>query len=231
MAMTIKELESQLSGLQTYTPETEDALRQRAENIYNPQYQQDLQSIRDSLQQGINQQNRNMISAGMQRSSYGQSAIAALRGQGLKAEAQLGAQRDANIATLLNQLIEGEKDRKLNADQNRDNLLLQLYQLANKGSGKGAATPTTSDKSNFMNWFRNASDFEKELYQMSFANDAQKLAAAGAARDAARARAAYQNNAAGEYRDEGSTIPSGLSKASMSDTSWLKLPKATVGIK
>lgn len=155
MAMTIKELESQLSGLQTYTPETEDALRQRAENIYNPQYQQDLQSIRDSLQQGINQQNRNMISAGMQRSSYGQSAIAALRGQGLKAEAQLGAQRDANIATLLNQLIEGEKDRKLNADANRDNLLLQLYQLSNKGgSGKatvdpnkvqGPAAPTAAD--------------------------------------------------------------------------------------
>lgn len=137
MAMTLKDLESQLSGLQTYTPETEDALRTRAENIYNPQYQQDLQSLRDSLQQGLNQQSRNAISAGMQRSSYNQSALAALRGQGLRAEAQLGAQRDANIANLLNQLIEGEKDRKLNADANRDNLLLQLYQLANKGSGKG----------------------------------------------------------------------------------------------
>ena len=136
MAMTLKDLESQLSGLQTYTPETEDALRTRAENIYNPQYQQDLQSLRDSLQQGLNQQSRNAISAGMQRSSYNQSALAALRGQGLRAEAQLGAQRDANIANLLNQLIEGEKDRKLNADANRDNLLLQLYQLANKGSGK-----------------------------------------------------------------------------------------------
>lgn len=135
MAMTLKDLESQLSGLQTYTPETEDALRTRAENIYNPQYQQDLQSLRDSLQQGLNQQSRNAISAGMQRSSYNQSALAALRGQGLRAEAQLGAQRDANIANLLNQLIEGEKDRKLNADANRDNLLLQLYQLANKGSG------------------------------------------------------------------------------------------------
>lgn len=136
MAMTLKDLESQLSGLQTYTPETEDALRTRAENIYNPQYQQDLQSLRDSLQQGLNQQSRNAISAGMQRSSYNQSALAALRGQGLRAEAQLGAQRDANIANLLNQLIEGEKDRKLNADANKDNLLLQLYQLANKGSGK-----------------------------------------------------------------------------------------------
>ena len=146
--MTLAELESQLSGLQTYTPETEDALRQRAENIYNPQYQQDLQSIRDSLQQGINQQNRNMISAGMQRSSYGQSAIAALRGQGLKAEAQLGAQRDANIANLLYQLIEGEKDRKLNADQNRDNLLLQLYQLANKGSGSGKKDTMTDNAKN-----------------------------------------------------------------------------------
>ena len=147
MAMTLKELESQLSGLEQYTPETEDALRQRAENIYNPQYQQDLQSIRDSLQQGINQQNRNMISAGMQRSSYGQSAIAALRGQGLKAEAQLGAQRDANIANLLYQLIEGEKDRKLNADQNRDNLLLQLYQLKNKGSGGTPKKEDDEDKS------------------------------------------------------------------------------------
>ena len=140
MAMTLKDLESQLSGLQTYTPETEDALRTRAENIYNPQYQQDLQSLRDSLQQGLNQQSRNAISAGMQRSSYNQSALAALRGQGLRAEAQLGAQRDANIANLLNQLIEGEKDRKLNADANKDNLLLQLYQLANKGgSGKSQA--------------------------------------------------------------------------------------------
>jgi hypothetical protein len=143
MAMTLKDLESQLSGLQTYTPETEDALRTRAENIYNPQYQQDLQSLRDSLQQGLNQQSRTAISAGMQRSSYNQSALAALRGQGLRAEAQLGAQRDANIANLLNQLIEGEKDRKLNADANKDNLLLQLYQLANKGgSGKGSNEKT-----------------------------------------------------------------------------------------
>ena len=152
MAMTLKDLESQLSGLQAYTPETEDALRQRAENIYNPQYEQDLQSIRDSLQLGINQQNRNMIGAGMQRSSYGQSAIAALRGKGLQAEAQLGAQRDANIATLLNQLIEGEKDRKLNADQYRDNLLLQLYQLANKGSGKGNPDPKDPDKDLLSLW-------------------------------------------------------------------------------
>jgi len=158
MAMTLKELESQLSGLEQYTPETEDALRQRAENIYNPQYQQDLQSIRDSLQQGINQQNRNMISAGMQRSSYGQSAIAALRGQGLKAEAQLGAQRDANIANLLYQMLEGEKDRKLNADTNRDNLLLQLYQLANKGSG---GTPKKEEDDGEKSWWQQFLDMFK----------------------------------------------------------------------
>jgi len=135
MAMTLAQLQSQLSGLNEYTPESEDALRARAQAVYDPQYNQDLAALRDSLQQQVNATERGAIRTGMQRSSYNNASLVGLVGAGQKAQAQLAAQREGNIASLLLQLIQSEKDRKAQADQQRNSLLLNLYQLGNQNSG------------------------------------------------------------------------------------------------
>ena len=140
MAMTLSQLQNQLAGLETYTPESEETLRQRAAAVYDPQYQQDVKSLAESLQLQLNQQERGAVRTGMQRSSYANSALAGLRGAGLKAQEQLAAQREGNIANLLLQLIQGEKDRKADADKQRDNLLLNLYQLGQAGSSGTAGS-------------------------------------------------------------------------------------------
>lgn len=151
MAMTLAQLQSQLSGLNEYTPESEDALRARAQAVYDPQYNQDLAALRDSLQQQVNATERGAIRTGMQRSSYNNASLVGLVGAGQKAQAQLAAQREGNIANLLLQLINGEKDRQQAAQQQRDNLLLNLYQLGQPkssgyyygGSGLTPAADTT----------------------------------------------------------------------------------------
>ena len=153
MAMTLAQLQSQLSGLNEYTPESEDALRARAQAVYDPQYNQDLAALRDSLQQQVNATERGAIRTGMQRSSYNNASLVGLVGAGQKAQAQLAAQREGNIASLLLQLIQSEKDRKAQADQQRNSLLLNLYQLGNQNSGgyyynpgKNDLTPTDDSK-------------------------------------------------------------------------------------
>lgn len=135
MAMTLSQLQSQLSGLDGYTPESEDVLRQRAQAVYDPQYEQDLALLRDNLQQSVNATERGAIRTGMQRSSYNNASLVGLVGAGQKAQAQLAAQREGNIANLLLQLINGEKDRKAQADAQRNSLLLNLYQLGQQGNG------------------------------------------------------------------------------------------------
>lgn len=141
MAMTLDELRSQLSGLEEYVPEDEATLRQRAVDIYSPQYQSDLSALRDQIAFQTEQQQRQAVKTGMQRSSYNAAQQASIRRGGLQSQAQLSANYEGNIANLLNQLLENEKDRKQNADQYRNNLLLQLYDLENagsKGSGSGS---------------------------------------------------------------------------------------------
>jgi len=137
MAMTLAQLQSQLSGLEGYTPESEEVLRQRAQAVYDPQYEQDIAALRDNLQAQVNATERGAIRTGMQRSSYNNASLVGLVGAGQKAQAQLAAQREGNIANLLLQLIQGEKDRKAQADQQRNSLLLNLYQLGNQNSGGG----------------------------------------------------------------------------------------------
>lgn len=141
MAMTLAQLQSQLSGLNEYTPESEDALRARAQAVYDPQYNQDLAALRDSLQQQVNATERGAIRTGMQRSSYNNASLVGLVGAGQKAQAQLAAQREGNIANLLLQLINGEKDRKAQADAQRNSLLLNLYQLGQQGKSSGSYYP------------------------------------------------------------------------------------------
>ena len=149
MAMTLAQLQSQLSGLNAYTPESEDTLRQRAQAVYDPQYEQDLAALRDNLQQSVNATERGAIRTGMQRSSYNNASLVGLVGAGQKAQAQLAAQREGNIANLLLQLINGERDRQQAAQQQRDNLLLNLYQLGNQNKSyyyPQGLTPADTDK-------------------------------------------------------------------------------------
>lgn len=126
----INELSNNLTTLKNaYVPESVESVRQRVSSIYDPQYQQDLRSLRDSVQLGLNQQQRKAVTTGMQRSSYNSANLAGIRGQGLKAEAALGAQRDTNIATMMNQIIEADKNRQLQYNQSRDSLQMQMNQL------------------------------------------------------------------------------------------------------
>ncbi len=144
--MTIDDLRQQLSGLDEYVPEDEATLRQRAIDIYSPQYQQDLSRLRDQIEFQVGRQQRSAINTGMQRSSYNAAQQAAIRTGGIESEAQLAGTYETNIAQTLLNLLEKEKDRKLAADQNRNNLLLQLYDLEHSGRGGGSTQPTEDQK-------------------------------------------------------------------------------------
>lgn len=141
--MTLKELQNQLSGMQEYKMQDEAALRQQAENVYKPQYEQDLLALRDSINSNIAQQGRNAVATGMQRSSYNQAQQAMIRGQGLRAQGELGAQYEGNVANALLSLINQEKDRKQAADNQRNQLLMAIYEYGRRGSG--GATPAKTD--------------------------------------------------------------------------------------
>lgn len=141
MAMTVDDLRNQLSGLSEYVPEDEATLRQRATDIYSPQYQSDLNKLRDQIEFQVGRQQRQAVGTGMQRSSYNSAQQASIRRGGLQSQADLAINYETSIANLLNDLLEKEKDRKLDADRYRDSLLLQLYGLENKGgSGGGGLT-------------------------------------------------------------------------------------------
>lgn len=142
MAMSLKELQNQLSGMQEYKMQDEAALRQQAENAYKPQYEQDLLMLRDNINSNIAQQQRNAVKTGMQRSSYNQAQQAMIRGQGLRAEGELGAAYQGNVGSALLNLMNQEKDRKQAADNQRNQLLMAIYEYGRRGSGgSGATTP------------------------------------------------------------------------------------------
>lgn len=148
MAMTLNELQSQLTGLDQYQKTDEATLRGRAESIYRPQYEQDILSLKDSLNTQLAQQGRSALANGMQRSSYNQAAAASIRGSGLRAQGELAANYEGNVAAALQNMLDKENDRADAADANRNNLLLQLYQLGQAGSGRGGSdTPATTPTS------------------------------------------------------------------------------------
>lgn len=146
MAMTVDDLRNQLSGLSEYVPEDEATLRQRATDIYSPQYQSDLNKLRDQIEFQVGRQQRQAVGTGMQRSSYNAAQQASIRRGGAQAQADLSINYETNIANLLNDLLEKEKDRKLDADRYRDSLLLQLYNIENKGGGGGSALNSAKNK-------------------------------------------------------------------------------------
>ena len=144
--MTLKELQNQLAGMEEYQAKDEAALRAQAESVYKPQYEQDLLMLRDSLNSNLAQQQRNAVATGMQRSSYNQAQQNLLRGQGLRAQGELGAAYEGNVGNALLNLMNQEQDRKTAADQYRNQLLMSIYEYGRGGSGGGSgnanATPT-----------------------------------------------------------------------------------------
>lgn len=158
MAMTLDDLRSQLSGLNEYVPEDEATLRQRATDIYSPQYQSDLNKLREQIEFQVGRQQRQAVGTGMQRSSYNSAQQASIRRGGLQSQADLSLNYESNIAQLLNDLLEKEKDRKLSADQYRNNLLLQLYQLENAGGSGGSGGSGSDSNTNVDKTIRKANE-------------------------------------------------------------------------
>ena len=146
MAMSLKQLQAELTGMEKYTRRTDEELRQQAEGLYRNQYDQDLRALQDAIGQGIAQQNRNAISTGMQRSSYNQAAQASIRNQGIESQRQLASDYESNVANALYQLIAREDEREDNANAQRNQLLMALYEYGRKGSsGGGGSNNNVSD--------------------------------------------------------------------------------------
>lgn len=149
--MNYKELEAALSGLGEFNRKSNEDLMATARAAYDPQYANDLQNLRDSLTQQLAQQQRSAVSNGMQRSSYNQAAQAALGTGGLRSQADLAGTYEGNVGALYAQLLQNEDNREDTYNANRDNLLLQLYNLNHKSSGggggsggNGGTTPSTT---------------------------------------------------------------------------------------
>lgn len=148
MAMSLKQLQAELTGMEKYTRRTDEELRQQAEGLYKNQYDQDLRALQDAIGQGIAQQNRNAISTGMQRSSYNQAAQASIRNQGLDSQRQLASDYEANVANALYQLIAREDEREDNANAQRNQLLMALYEYGRKGSSGGGGSNNNVSNNN-----------------------------------------------------------------------------------
>ena len=152
--MTLKELQNQLAGMEEYQAKDEAALRAQAESVYKPQYEQDLLMLRDSLNSNLAQQQRNAVATGMQRSSYNQAQQNLLRGQGLRAQGELGAAYEGNVGNALLNLMNQEQDRKTAADQYRNQLLMSIYEYGrggSGGSGNATTTPTYGNPFSYLN--------------------------------------------------------------------------------
>ena len=155
--MTLDDLRSQLTGLDAYQPEDEATLRQRAVDIYSPQYQSDLAKLRDQIEFQVDRQQRNAVKTGMQRSSYNAAQQASIRRGGLQSQADLAANYEGNIANMLYNMLEKEKDRQMTADQYRNELLLKLYDMQPSGGGGGGGINKAQIKDaldNLMNRFK-----------------------------------------------------------------------------
>ncbi len=160
--MSLKELQAELTGMEKYTRRTDEELRQQAEGLYKNQYDQDLRALQDAIGQGIAQQNRSALSAGMQRSSYNQAAQASIRNQGIESQRQLASDYESNVANALYQLIAREDEREDNANAQRNQLLMALYEYGRKGSSGGGGSQNILNDPN-ANQNVNSSDRFDEL--------------------------------------------------------------------
>ena len=144
------------------------ALQQQLESLA-PSYDRQLEESRKAYEQAYSKVDRQALSRGMQRSSYNAQVLANLLQEGNKAAGDIQAQRtaqeaniNANISQTAQQLAEqlaqmetarasdlkaaedALRDQEYNRNQAQNELLLNLYQLAeqgghNKGTGVGSS--------------------------------------------------------------------------------------------
>lgn len=148
--MTLAELQEQLAGLEPYQRKTDDELRAQAESVYNPMYERSLANLQKNIEQNVAAQNRSALDSGMQRSSYNAAQQAMIRSKGLDTRADIDAQYAGNVANTLLNLIQSEDQKQQAADNNRNQLLMALYEYGKKGSGSGEKKeePTTNNNAN-----------------------------------------------------------------------------------
>lgn len=128
--MKYDDLKSQLLGNYTpYEAQTDEQLRTQLEGIYKPQYEQQLTGLRNNLTTQLGQQDRRALNTGMQRSSWNRAAKAGMRNDMLSAQSSLATQYEGNMTQQLQNLRNAEYNKKLQSDQYRDSLMLQLYAL------------------------------------------------------------------------------------------------------
>ena len=145
---TSADLQKELSGLNSeYQAMDDAALQAQAEQLYNPIYEQNKQDLASSLANQLNAVDGEVYDFGMQRSSYNPSVRASLRGGYQRAQTQMDLGHQGSMASVLQNMRDTEYQRKNAADQYRNNLLLQLYQIDHPGSsggGGGGGSPNNN---------------------------------------------------------------------------------------
>lgn len=172
--MTLAELQEQLAGLEPYQRKTDDELRAQAESIYNPMYERSLVDLQKNIEQNVAAQNRSALDSGMQRSSYNAAQQAMIRSKGLDTRADIDAQYAGNVANTLLNLIQGEDQKQQAADNNRNQLLMALYEYGKKGSGSGSGNGTPNNQDDTKN--KNPFDLSSALrFAVTSANAKKNL--------------------------------------------------------
>lgn len=132
----------------SYTAKTDDELRSQAEGMYKQQFENDLKALRKQTEQNIRAAYRDSLSAGMQRSSYVAAQQGLARSAGLESQQQLQSNYESNLANAIASLRDKDQEQKQAADQYRNQLLLQLYNMGSSGSGRSGGTPSTDPGNN-----------------------------------------------------------------------------------
>lgn len=138
------------AGLNEYTPTSTEELQQRAQNVVEPTFNEVNNSLTQSLKTQLSAQDREVYDYGMQRSSYAPALRQSLADGGLKAQGMVNTARQTSMATVLQNMLDTERERANNARQYRDNLLLQLYNIdhpKSSGGGGGSGSGYSGGKS------------------------------------------------------------------------------------
>lgn len=117
----------------SYTAKTDDELRSQAEGMYKQQFENDLKALRKQTEQNVRAAYRDSLSAGMQRSSYVAAQQGLARSAGLESQQQLQSNYESNLANAIASLRDKDQEQKQAADQYRNQLLLQLYNMGRSG--------------------------------------------------------------------------------------------------
>lgn len=145
--MTQQEIKQALedSVKEAYTAKTDDEIRQQAEGMYKQQFEDDLKSLRKQTEQNVLKVRRDSLDTGMQRSSYAAAQQGLVRNAGLESQQQLQSNYESNLANAIADLRDKDNERKDAADQYRNQLLLQLYNMGGTSGSSGSPGKTTND--------------------------------------------------------------------------------------